>query len=125
MPRAIPRRASQVNEITDRMLEGYPGPEEVYPAFRDFIGGATLVAHNASFDIAFLAHEMGRLGMSLPIRYVCTLRLARMRLPGLPDHRLETVCRHYYGGMPGGVSRHRALDDARLTARVWLALMEH
>jgi DNA polymerase III epsilon subunit family exonuclease len=47
VPRAIPRRASQVNGITDRMLEGQPRTEEVYPAFRDFIGGATLVAHNA------------------------------------------------------------------------------
>ena len=66
------------------MLEGYPGPEEVYPAFRDFIGGATLVAHNASFDIAFLAHEMGRLGMSLPNRYVCTLRLGDIVVPVSP-----------------------------------------
>jgi len=107
------------------MLEGQPGPEGVYPASRDFIGGSTLVAHNASFDIAFLAHEMGRLGMSLPNRYACTLRRARMRLPGLSNHRLETVCRHLFGGLPEGGRRHRALEDARLTARMWLALMEY
>jgi DNA polymerase-3 subunit epsilon len=107
------------------MLDGQPLPEKVYPALRDFIGDSTLVAHNAPFDLTFLAHELARLGMSLPNRSICTLRMARRRLPGLPNHRLETVCRHYYGGMPGGVSRHRALDDARLTARVWLALMEH
>lgn len=124
-PRSISSKASQVNGITDRMLEGQPRPEEVYPAFRDFIGDATLVAHNASFDIAFLAHELGRLGMSLPNRHVCTLRLARKRLPGLRNHRLETVYRHYYGGLPGGINLHRALDDARLTAMVWLAMAEN
>lgn len=122
VPRTIPLKASSVHSITNRMLEGQPLPEEVYPAFRDFIGGSTLVAHNARFDLAFLVHELGRLGMSLPNRHVCTLSLARRRLPGLRDHRLETVCRHLFGGVPEGIMQHRALDDARLTARVWLAL---
>jgi DNA polymerase-3 subunit epsilon len=120
--RTIPRQASLVHGITDRMLDGQPLPQEVYPAFRDFIGGSTLVAHNAQFDLAFLAHELGRLGMSLPNRHICTLRLARRRLPRLPNHRLETVYRHLFGGLPEGNRQHRALDDARLTAMVWLAL---
>lgn len=124
VPRTIPRKASQVHGITDRMLDGQPLPEKVYPALRDFIGDSTLVAHNAPFDLTFLAHELARLGMSLPNRSICTLRMARRRLPGLPNHRLETVYRHLFGVLPGGIGRHRALDDARLTARVWLALME-
>lgn len=122
VPESVARKASQVHGITDRMLQGQPLPEEVYPALRDFIGGSTLVAHNASFDLAFLAHELARLGMSLPNRHICTLRLARRRLPELPNHRLETVYRHLFGELPDGNWRHRALDDARLTARVWLAL---
>lgn len=76
------------------MLEGQPGPEGVYPAFRDFIGGSTLWR-------------------------------ARMRLPGFSNHRLETVCRHLFGGLPEWGRRHRALEDARLTARMWLTLMEY
>ena len=122
VPRTIPRQAWRVHGITDRMLDGQPLPEKVYPAFRDFIADRTLVAHNAQFDLAFLAHELARLGMALPNRSVCTLRLARRRLPGLPDHRLETVYRHLFGGFPRGIRQHRALDDAQLTAMVWLAL---
>jgi DNA polymerase-3 subunit epsilon len=122
VPRLIPWQASRVHGITDEMLAGRPLPEEIYPAFRDFIGGSVLVAHNARFDLSFLAHEFGRLGMGLANRHICTLRLARKRFPGLPDHRLETVARHILGSLEDEMRLHRALEDARLTARVWLAM---
>lgn len=121
--RTIPRQASLVHGITDGMLVGQPNPEDVYPGFFEFIRRKTLVAHNARFDLAFLAHELGRLGISLPNRRVCTLQLARKRLPRLPNHRLETVYMHLFGELPEDARRHRALDDARLTAKVWLALV--
>ena len=122
VPRAIPWQASQVHGITDAMLDGQPLPEEVYPDFCDFLGANTLVAHNARFDLPFLAHEFGRLGMGLRNRHICTLQLARRRLPHLSDHRLETVARHLLGPLPAETRLHRALDDARLTARVWMAM---
>ena len=50
------------------------------------------------------------------------MHLARQRLPHLPNHRLETVARHLLGELPEECRLHRALDDARLAARVWLAL---
>lgn len=120
----IPRHVSRIHGITNDMLVDQPLPDEVYPALRDFIGGALLVAHNARFDVAFLRHEFGQLGLRFDNRSVCTLELARRRLPRLPDHRLETVCRHLFGGLPEGTRLHRALDDARLTARVWWELGE-
>lgn len=117
--RAIPRHVSMIHGITNDMLADQPLPEEVYPALGDFIGTALLVAHNARFDLAFLGHEFGRLGLSLNSRSACTLELARRRLPELPDHRLETIYQHLFGAVPDGTRCHRALDDARLTARVW------
>lgn len=124
VPRAIPWQASQVHGITDAMLVGQPLPEEVYPELYDFIGGSTLVAHNARFDLTFLRYELGLLGMGLNNRHLCTLELARRHLPHLPDHRLETVARHLLGSLPTEIRLHRALDDARLTARVWMAMGE-
>jgi DNA polymerase-3 subunit epsilon len=121
-PRAIPWQASQVHGITDAMLAGQPLPEEVYPAFCDFIGRSSLVAHNARFDLAFLQYEFGLLGLALNNRRLCTLEMARRRLPHLPNHRLETVARHLLGPIPAETCLHRALDDARLTARVWMEL---
>jgi DNA polymerase-3 subunit epsilon len=104
------------------MLAGQPLPEEIYPELYDFINGSTLVAHNARFDLAFLRYELGRLGMGFTNRHICTLELARRRLPHLTDHRLETIDRHLLGPLPVETRLHLALDDARLAARVWLAM---
>jgi DNA polymerase-3 subunit epsilon len=43
-------------------------------------------------------------------------------LPHLPNHRLDTVYCHLFGSLPHGVARHRALDDARMAARIWVEL---
>lgn len=122
VPRLISRHAARVHGITNGMLAGQPFPEEVYPAFRDFIGDSVLIAHNARFDIAFLTHEFGRLGMALANRHICTLHLARKKFPGLSNHRLETVARYLLGDSAVSCRLHRALDDARLAARVLLAM---
>lgn len=114
--------AWRVHGISEQMLAGKPLPADVWRAFRDFVADAALVAHNAPFDSSFVRHELGLLGLWLPNRWHCTVRLARRRLPELPNHRLETVYRHLFGGLPDGAKRHRALDDARMAAQVWVAL---
>lgn len=120
----IPTLVQQIHGITNEMLIGNPEPEEVFPRFREFIGNSLLVAHNAQFDIGFLQHEFGRLGLGLNNRYRCTLEMSRKRYPRLPNHKLETVYRHLFGRMTGEVQMHRALGDARMVARVWLDLMK-
>jgi DNA polymerase-3 subunit epsilon len=122
VPRSIPWQVSQVHGITGAMLVGQPLPEEIFPEFCNFIDGSILVAHNARFDLTFLRYELRRLGMALDNRHRCTLELARRHLPHLPDHRLATVARHLLGPLPAETRLHRALDDARLTARVWMAM---
>lgn len=120
--RRIPSFVQRVHGITDDMLVGQPRPDEVMPRFREFITNAVLVAHNARFDTGFLRHEFGRLGLLLVNRTVCTLQMSRRRFPHLPNHRLETVARHLFGGLPEDGLLHRALADARLTARVWMEM---
>jgi DNA polymerase-3 subunit epsilon len=121
---SISMSAQRIHGITPTMLHGQPPPAVAFAAFRDFIGQAPLVAHNASFDMSFLRHEFGRLGWPLPNRFLCTLEACRRRLRVLPDYRLETVARHLFGQLPAGSRQHRAIDDARLVARVWVALGE-
>jgi DNA polymerase-3 subunit epsilon len=116
--------AFRVHGISVEMLAGQPAPEDVWSSFRDFAGDAELVAHNSPFDSGFICHELALLGEKLPNRWHCTVRLARKCLPHLPNHRLETVARHLLGDIPIDCRLHRALDDARITARVWLALMK-
>lgn len=121
---AISYGAYRVHGISEEMLAGQPEPAEVWRAFRELVGSAPLVAHNAPFDSAFVRCELSRLGLGLPNPWHCTVRLARSKLPHLPNHRLETVYRHLFGSIPHGTARHRALDDARLTARVWSRLSQ-
>ena len=114
-----------VHGISMAMLAGNPTPEAAWPCFLEFIGDAPLVAHNAPFDSAFVRNEFALLGISLKNRWHCTVKLARKRLPHLPNHRLDTVYRCLFGGLPPGIQRHRALDDARLAAMIWIELGEN
>lgn len=114
--------AYRVHGISEQMLAGRPTPQEVWPWFLEFAGNSPLVAHNAAFDRTFINHELHLLGMSLANPWHCTVRLSRRKLPRLMNHKLETVYRHLFGGLPEEMQRHRALDDARMAARVWMEL---
>jgi len=114
--------AQQVHGITEEMLIDKPKADAVMPEFRKFIADCSLVAHNARFDMAFISDEFLRLGRGLTNPYQCTLELSRNLYPKLPNHRLETVYRHLFGRIPEGTKRHRALDDARLVAKMWVEM---
>lgn len=121
--RSVPKTIQEIHGIDNEMLISQPPPEEVIPEFRDFIGASTLIAHNAKFDLSFLTHEFGRFGFSLANRSFCTLEISKELCPGLPNYRLETVYEHLFGNFEESeVKRHRALVDARLTAKIWLEL---
>lgn len=72
---------------------------------------ATLVAHNARFDYGFLKSEFGRLGYTLQLPVLCTVRLSRKLFPQERKHNLDAVIARH--GLHCS-SRHRALDDARV-----------
>lgn len=114
--------AFRVHGISHVMLRGQPQPSEVWCRFQLFIGDSPLIAHNSSFDSSFVGHELGLLGYRLPNRWHCTVKLARKHLPHLPNHKLETVSRHLFPDLPSDLRLHRSIDDARLAARIWLAL---
>ncbi|NOY13046.1 MAG: 3'-5' exonuclease [Deltaproteobacteria bacterium] len=118
----ISPQAQAVHGISRAMLRGQPRPEEVFFDFHNFIGQSLLVAHNAPFDLRFLRAEFGLLGFGLANQVECTLKLSRKYLSDLSNYRLETVYRHLGGVVDDSVQRHRALDDARMAAFVWLGL---
>ncbi|MBN1829144.1 MAG: 3'-5' exonuclease [Deltaproteobacteria bacterium] len=119
---SVPYAVQAIHGITDAMLAGQPRPEEALPLFSRFIRESTLIAHNAPFDLRFLRHEFARLGLGLPHPHRCTLALSRHRLPRLADHSLETVYRHLFPEADFLRQSHRALEDARLAAKIWLKL---
>ena len=118
---AIHWAAQRVHGISPAMLRGQPLPEEVWPAFLGFAADAPLIAHNAPFDSRFLRHELGCLGLRLSNAIHCSLEASRRKFPRLASHRLEVVARHVLGDIPADCRMHRALGDARLLARLWVA----
>jgi len=104
-----------ISGITEEMLEGQPGIDQVLPGLLDFIEGSILVAHNADFDMSFLKAASSRLGYQLSWPCFCTLKLARALLPQLESKSLDALATHY------GLSfeaRHRSIGDAKVTAAV-------
>lgn len=116
-------RALAVHGISDEELARAPSAEVVLSDFLDFLGdpeSTTLLAHNASFDAAFLGASLARIGRAIPGHEVVdTLSLARRRLPGLPSHRLDGLAKHL-GLDPFGP--HRALADSRRVMGLWRAI---
>jgi DNA polymerase III epsilon subunit family exonuclease len=109
--RPIPPMITHITGITQEMVADAPRIEEVIPDLLEFLEGAVVVAHNASFDVGFLNYELERLkGRRLGDGAIDTLPLARALAPGLPNYRLQTVAEAL--GAPV-VACHRALADAR------------
>lgn len=118
----IPKAVQRIHGITDEMLIGKPKPDEIMPRFSNFIKDSILVAHNAKFDIGFIKSEFARLHKELSNEYFCTLAYSRKLYPGLINHKLPTVYRHLCGHISEDTRLHRALDDARLTAKIWMEM---
>jgi DNA polymerase-3 subunit epsilon len=88
-----------------------------------FLGDATLVAHNAMFDLGFLNAELERAGRTTVSRerLVDTLMLARRKHPG-SQNRLDDLCVRYRVDNSRR-TKHGALLDAELLAEVYLELI--
>ncbi|HBQ64794.1 MAG TPA: PolC-type DNA polymerase III [Clostridiales bacterium] len=117
--RKITSRITEITGITEADLEDAPAMRDVLPDLLEFIGDSTLGAHNAEFDMAFLAEAMKQNSLQLKNPVVDTLQLARLTLPLLDNHKLGTIARAF-GIDPKAA--HRAVEDARTTAQIFYAL---
>jgi DNA polymerase III epsilon subunit family exonuclease len=122
--RPIPAYVAQLTGISDAMVADASTIDDVLRDFEAFARGGVLVAHNAAFDAALLDHHARRLwGRPLGLPSVCTLKLARRRMPELERASLDAL-REHFGIEAGNGSRHRALADAEITAEVLLRLTD-
>lgn len=121
--RPMPRDAQNVHGLSSDFLTGQPVFEMVIDDFLAFVGDAPLVAHNAAFDMEFLNWELKRAKRTpLPMsRAIDTLEISRKMHPGA-KHTLDALCNRY-GVDLSARSKHGALLDAELLARVYIELM--
>jgi len=108
--------------ISNAMVQQAPAAAEVMREFAGFIGATPLVAHNASFDRRFLNAELARIGQPRRENFGCSMLAARRVYPAAPNHKLETLVRYRHLACDG--TFHRALADAEMTARLWVAMQQ-
>ena len=108
--------------ISNDMLSDAPDCETVMDEFLDFLGDDNLVAHNASFDQRFLDAEVSRINRRYPGQFACSMLAARRIYQHAPDHKLGTLVQ--YANLDGDGQFHRALYDAQMTAKVWIAMLD-
>ncbi len=117
----IEPKISRLTGIYNETVENSPVEDEILPEFMKFIEGSILVAHNASFDTAFIRRYATEKGYGMDNTVIDTVGLARMLLPTLSNFKLDTVC------IELGVSlenHHRAVHDAEATALCFIEFIK-
>jgi DNA polymerase-3 subunit epsilon len=117
--------AQEVTGLTLDFLQDKPRFETVLDELLEFISGAELIIHNASFDVGFLNYELSLAGahygrLEDHASVLDTLAMARERFPG-QRNSLDALCKRL--GVDNAHRKlHGALLDAELLAEVYLGL---
>ena len=108
---------ARLTGITDAMVARAPRLEDVLDDLTDFLGEAVIVGHNIRFDLGFLEAA----GMVFNNEVVDTYELASVLMPDASRYGLGALGQAL--GIPFRAT-HRALDDARVNAHLYLRLAE-
>jgi DNA polymerase-3 subunit epsilon len=116
--------ALEIHGLTSEFLADKPRFADKAAELIEFVRGAEVVIHNASFDLAFLDAELARLKLP-PFRkhvagVVDSLLLAKELHPGKRNN-LDALCERY-GVSNAHRTLHGALLDGQLLAEVYLAM---
>ena len=123
--RRVEPEAVGVHGSADELLLDKPTFADVADEFMDYIRGAELVIHNASFDIGFMDYEFSKLNRGIPktntfCKVTDSLALARKMFPG-KRNSLDALCSRYEIDNTKR-TLHGALLDAQILADVYLTM---
>lgn len=101
--------------ISSADLADAPVASEALPIVQNFLGSSLLVAHNAIFDISFLAANYAyHLHRPLLNNYSCTLKLSQAMFPEMSSFKLSFLASR----LAIEAAPHRALADTLTTAEL-------
>ncbi|ANF81425.1 DNA polymerase III subunit epsilon [Acinetobacter sp. NCu2D-2] len=122
-PKKSVGESENVHGISDDFLKDKPLYEDIANTLFDYLKGAEIIAHNASFDMNFLDMEFTRAGFPA-LSEVCavtdTLAMAKSKHPG-QKNSLDALVRRYEIPQRDRTF-HGALLDAEILADVYLAM---
>lgn len=112
---------TDIHGISAGLLNSAPRFEEISGDIARLLSGAILVAHNARFDLRFLAAELDRENRQYSkLNALCTLELMYAGYPKGP--RKLSHCCDFFGIERGNA--HCALDDAAMASELLHCLLE-
>ena len=114
----IPDEVARLTDIHDEDVADAPLPDEARARLVEFIGDATVVAHNAAFDKGFATKTPSGYPL-LENLWVDSLDLARIALPRLKSHRLIDLVKAF----DAPLSTHRADADVEALCAVYRILL--
>ena len=113
----------RIHGISEAFLTDKPTFDQVAQALYDFMDGAEVIAHNATFDMNFLNMEFAKVGMhDFPsrVRVTDSLVMAKQQYPG-QKNTLDALVRRLDVGKQDRTF-HGALLDSEILAEVYLAM---
>ena len=113
----IPAEIVQLTGISQVDVADAPDAREAVAALADFVGGAPVLAHNATFDRTFVEAVPG--GVNVSDTWIDTLALSRIALPRLSSHRLADMAEAF----DCASVTHRAGDDVAALCGMWRIIL--
>ena len=116
--------AARIHGLSDEFLADKPLFASIAGELLDYLAGAEIIIHNASFDLGFLNEELRRIGrpklQTIAARITDSLLMAREAFPG-KSNSLDSLCKRLEVDNTAR-SLHGALLDAGLLAEVYIRM---
>jgi len=90
--RLIPFHISALTGINNEMVQDAPTFAEIADKVAAITQDRVFVAHNVNFDFSFIKNEFQAIGRPFQRKKLCTVRMSRKLLPGLPSYSLGKLC---------------------------------
>ncbi|MFC6381055.1 DNA polymerase III subunit epsilon [Psychrobacter glacincola] len=121
--RGMDEEVIRIHGISEAFLTDKPTFDQVAQSLYDFMDGAEVIAHNASFDMNFLNMEFAKVGMhdfAERVKVTDSLVMAKQQYPG-QKNTLDALVRRLAVGKQDRTF-HGALLDSEILAEVYLAM---
>lgn len=116
----IPEFIVRLTGISNKMVENAPKFYEIAKKVIEMTADSTFVAHNVGFDYGMIRQEFKRLGFDYRRPHLCTVKAARIIIPGKESYSLGKLTRALDIKLEG---RHRAGGDALATVELFKIIL--
>lgn len=116
----IPQFITKLTGIHDQMVSTAQLINDIIPELVGFIKDLPIVAHNASFDMRFISHNLKKFGITLDNEVIDTLKISRQLYPGFKSYKLDIIANQLGVNV---VNAHRAMADVEVLSNIFCIML--